>query len=73
MERAEAILNYVQTWTDYGYDEDNVFRNGEAQIEWAWNADEMAHMFDETTFSVAIGDCEDMAFLCATIVYCFKN
>jgi hypothetical protein len=73
VERAEAILNYVQTWTDYGYDEDNVFRRepsaltDEPQIEWAWNADEMAHMFDETTFSVAIGDCEDMAFLCATI------
>jgi hypothetical protein len=67
VERAEAILNYVQKWTDYGYDEDNVFRNGVAQEEWAWNADEMAHMFDETTYSVAIGDCEDMAFLCATL------
>lgn len=67
VERAEAILNYVQRWTDYGYDEDTVFRNGIAQLEWAWNADEMAHMFDETTYSVAIGDCEDMAFLCATL------
>jgi len=67
VERAEAILNYVQKWTDYGYDEDNVFINGIAQEEWAWNADELAHMFDETTYSVAIGDCEDMAFFCATL------
>ena len=72
VERAEAILNYVQTWTDYGYDKDNVFMNGESQIEWAWNADEMAHMFNETTYSVAIGDCEDMAFLCATIYLASK-
>jgi hypothetical protein len=66
-ERAEAILTYVQRWTDYGYDEDNVLIGGQYQLEWAWNADEMAHMFDETTLSVAIGDCEDMAFLCSTI------
>jgi hypothetical protein len=67
VERAEAILDYVQRWTDYGYDSDNVFRNGVAQDEWAWNADEMAHMFNENTKSMAIGDCEDMAFLCATL------
>ena len=67
VERAEAILNYVQRWTDYGFDEDTVFRNDVAQVEWAWNADEMAHEFDETTHSVAIGDCEDLAFLCATL------
>ena len=67
LERAEAILSYVQSWTDYGYDEDNVVMEGEPQIEWAWNADEMAHMFDETTLTVAVGDCEDMAFLCSTI------
>jgi hypothetical protein len=72
VERAEAILNYVQKWTDYGYDEDNVFKNGIAQEEWAWNADEMAHMFNETTNSVAIGDCEDMTFLCATIYIASK-
>ena len=72
VERAEAILDYVQKWTDYGYDEDNVFRNGRAQPEWAWNADEMAYMFDETTYSVAIGDCEDMSFLCATIYIAAK-
>lgn len=66
-ERAEAILAYVQRWTDYGYDEDNVHMRGEPQEEWAWNADEMAHMIDETTLSVAIGDCEDMAFLCSTL------
>jgi hypothetical protein len=67
VQRAEAILSYVQRWTDYGYDEENVFMNGAAQPEWAWNADEMAHMFNETTGVVAIGDCEDMAFLCSTL------
>ena len=66
-ERAVAILKYVQTWTEYGYDSDNVVRNGFAQDEWAWNADEMAHAFNETTGVKAIGDCEDMAFLCGTI------
>jgi len=65
--RAAAILKYVQKWTEYGYDEDNVFMRGVAQAEWAWNADEMAHMFNTTTGEVAVGDCEDMAFLCGTI------
>jgi len=67
VERAEAILAYVQRWTDYGYDVDNVYMNGLSQEEWAWNGDEMAHMFDENTNSIAIGDCEDMSFLCSTI------
>jgi len=67
VQRAEAILNYVQRWTEYGYDADNVVMNGIAQEEWAWNADEMAHMFNATTNTIAVGDCEDMAFLCATI------
>lgn len=66
-ERAEAILKYVQTWTNYGYDSDNVVMNGVPQEEWAWNADEMAHRINETTGTVAIGDCEDLAFLCATL------
>lgn len=66
-ERATAILEYVQKWTEYGYDSDNVIRNGVAQDEWAWNADEMAHAFNETTGVRAVGDCEDMAFLCGTI------
>jgi hypothetical protein len=66
-ERAVAILKYVQKWTEYGYDSDNVFRNGVAQDEWAWNADEMAHAFNEVTGVKAIGDCEDVAFLCSTI------
>jgi hypothetical protein len=66
-ERAEAVLKYVQRWTEYGYDEDNVVMGGESQPEWAWNADEMAHVFNENTGSVAIGDCEDMAILCSTI------
>ena len=66
-ERAVAILKYVQRWTEYGYDEDNVIRNGEPQPEWAWNADETAHAFNEVTGVEAIGDCEDMAFLCGTI------
>ena len=67
VDRAEAILDYVQRWTDYGYDEDNVFKDNVPQEEWAWNADEMAHMFDENQNTIAIGDCEDMSFLCATI------
>jgi hypothetical protein len=66
-DRAVAILKYVQKWTEYGYDSDNVIRDGVAQDEWAWNADEMAHAFNETTGIKAIGDCEDMAFLCSTI------
>jgi hypothetical protein len=66
-ERAIAILKYVQTWTEYGYDSDNVIRGGIPQEEWAWNADEMAHAFNETKGVKAIGDCEDMAFLCGTI------
>ena len=64
---AAAILKYVQMWTVYGYDSDNVKMRGVAQDEWAWNADEMAHMFNETTGEVAVGDCEDMAFLCFTL------
>ena len=67
VERAEAIFSYVQSWTEYGYDEDNVVMEGEPQIEWAWNADEMAYMFDEATLTVAVGDCEDLAFLCSTL------
>jgi hypothetical protein len=70
--RAEAILDYVQKWTEYGYDEDHVFKDGLAQEEWAWNADEMVYMFNETTSSVAVGDCEDMTFLCATIYIAAK-
>lgn len=65
--RAEEILEYVQRWTEYGYDADNIVMNGINQEEWAWNADEMAHMFNATTNTVAVGDCEDMSFLCATI------
>ncbi len=64
---AEAILRYVQTNTEYGYDVDNVVMGGQAQEEWAWNADEMAHMYNTTRGVRAIGDCEDMAYLCATI------
>lgn len=68
VQRAVAILDFVQRWTDYGHDADNARApDGTAQSEWAWNADEMAHMFNTTTNTVAIGDCEDMAFLCATI------
>jgi hypothetical protein len=66
-DRAVAILKYVQTWTEYGYDSDNFVRNGVAQDEWAQNADEFAHAFNETTGVKAIGDCEDMGFLCGTI------
>ncbi|MDQ1281450.1 MAG: hypothetical protein QG670_2715 [Thermoproteota archaeon] len=69
-ERAEKILQYVQRWTDYGYDEDSeavIHIAGTHQGEWAWNADEMVHMFNQTTGTIAIGDCEDMSFLCTTI------
>lgn len=67
LRRAKEILNYVQKMTKYGYDKDNVVIDGKAKIEWAWNADEMAHRFDEDTNVVAVGDCEDMSFLCATL------
>jgi hypothetical protein len=67
VERAEAILDYVQRWTDYGYDEDYVVMDNDPQLEWAWNADEMAHMFNESLNLVAVGDCEDMSFLCTTM------
>ncbi|MBO3802967.1 MAG: hypothetical protein JTT11_03705 [Candidatus Brockarchaeota archaeon] len=66
-DRAVAIMKYVQRWTEYGYDGENVFRDGVPQEEWAWNADEMAHAFDEATGAKAVGDCEDIAFLCGTI------
>ena len=66
-DRAVAVLKYVQTWTEYGYDSDNVVRSGVAQDEWAWNADEMAHVFNQNTGAKAIGDCEDLAFLCGTM------
>ncbi len=66
-QRATAILKYVQRWTEYGYDGENVVRDGVSQEEWAWNADEMAHAINETTGVKAIGDCEDLAFLCGTI------
>lgn len=66
-QRAVQILKYVQRWTEYGYDSDNVIMGGTSQSEWAWNADEMAHKFNTTTNTVAVGDCEDMALLCATI------
>jgi hypothetical protein len=65
--RADAILKYVQTWTYYGYDSDNFVRSGVAQDEWAQNADEFANAFNQSTGVKAVGDCEDMAFLCGTI------
>ena len=66
-QRAVEILKYIQRWTDYGFDKDNVVMGGSAQEEWAWNADEMAHRFSTATNTIAIGDCEDMAFLGATL------
>ena len=66
-ERAVSILKYVQRWTQYGWDEDNVIVEGYSQPEWAWNADEMKDALNEATGVKAIGDCEDMAFLCGTI------
>jgi len=68
VQRAVEILKYVQRWTEYGSDGDNVRApDGTSQSEWAWNADEMAHKFNTATGIEAVGDCEDMAFLCATI------
>ena len=49
VDRVVSILKYVQTWTEYGYDSDNFVRNCIPQDEWAQNADEMAHAFDQTT------------------------
>lgn len=68
--RAEAILSFVQTWVKYGYDNEYVFREGVAQMEWAWNPDEMAHKVDEARMSYepARGDCEDFGFFC-TVLY----
>jgi hypothetical protein len=44
---------------------------GEAQVEWAWNGDEMAHMVQTAidTTGAVIADCEDVAFFCATLYY----
>jgi len=71
LERAQAILRFVQQRVVYGYDEDTVFMEGEAQVEWAWNGDEMAYMIQRSmdNLGTARGDCEDMAFLCATMYY----
>jgi hypothetical protein len=65
--RAEEILRFVQQWTEYGYDEDNVVIGGRFQEEWAWNGDEMASKIDFDSNTPAIGDCEDLAFLCSAI------
>ncbi len=69
VQRAEAILSYVQKWTEYGYDKDYVTRDGVAQVEWAWNPDEMAYMIRQArdAGTVARGDCEDLAFLCGAL------
>ncbi len=64
---ASAILTYVQTWVEYGYDVDNVYMNKRRQDEWAWNADELAYSINETMGITTVGDCEDMSFLCATL------
>jgi len=66
-QRAEAILRWVQKWTQYGYDSDYVTMDGEPQEEWAWNPDEMMHLIDTSISALAIGDCEDIAFLCAVL------
>ena len=71
VELAQTILRFVQQWIIYGYDEENVFMDEKAQVEWAWNGDEMAYMvqnaIDNTGF--VIGDCEDVAFFSATLYY----
>jgi hypothetical protein len=67
MERAEAILRFVQQRTEYGFDEDNVVIDGTYQREWAWNGDEVAREVDFNLNIPAIGDCEDLAFFCSAI------
>ena len=69
VQRAEAILSFVQKWTEYGYDKDYVTRDGQPQVEWAWNPDEMAYMIRQArdAGTVARGDCEDLAFLCGAL------
>jgi hypothetical protein len=69
VERAQEIMTFVQRWMKYGHDGDYVIKEGEAQVEWAWNADEMAYKIDEakSSYSVARGDCEDFAFLCGVM------
>lgn len=67
VQRAEALMKFEQTWTIYGSDSDNIVIDGVHQEDFAWNGDEMAHMFNQTSGQVAIGDCEDMSFLGATL------
>ncbi len=67
IKRAEAILEFVQQRTEYGYDEDNVIIGRVYQEEWAWNGDEMASKIDFVSNTPAIGDCEDLAFICSAI------
>ncbi len=71
VELAQTILRFVQQWTIYGYDEENVFMDGEAQVEWAWNGDEMAHMVQNVinNAGAVTADCEDVAFFSATLYY----
>lgn len=69
-DRAEAILDFVQQWTQYVSDINNLWVQswtGEPQEEFSCNADEMMHMMDLSTNTPAVGDCEDLAFLCALI------
>ena len=67
VDRATAILKFVQTWTYYSYDKDFKSMNGVPQDEWCQNADEFAHAFNQTTGVTAPGDCDCMATLCGTI------
>lgn len=69
IERAREILKFVQRWMKYGHDSDHVIMEGKAQLEWAWNADEMAQKIKdaENSFTITRGDCEDFAFLCGII------
>jgi hypothetical protein len=71
VELAQTILRFVQKWTIYGYDEENVFMDSVPQVEWAWNGDEMAHMVRNAMdhSGTVVADCEDVAFFCATLYY----
>ena len=56
IDRAVAILKYVQTWTYYANDTEVKSMNGVPQEEWCQNADEFAHAFNQTTGVKAPGD-----------------
>ena len=64
-ERAERILEYVQSYVEYKYDDENPQLPVSGYSEFARNADEtMRSILEE---GIAYGDCEDHAILLATM------